>query len=183
MPIFTKTSFGSPPEQPTPTSNPHSSPDSVNYSMNSEELPRPPSTRSVRWTKSAKNNASKQEQRRKTQTPLQQRKRPKVTRIIQEVPIEVEEEEQKEEVVIKYQESELASWLRSNKWTAEADLVDNIESEIVGAASDTMLAFQQVFSAFTIDEDVLGSMAENIKNATEDLTRGKYSNSNGTRRR
>ena len=60
-------------------------------------------------------------------------------------------------------------------------MMDDIGSEIAGAASDTMLAFQQVFSAFTIDDDVIGSMAENIGDATEDLTRGKYSNSKGRR--
>lgn len=46
---------------------------------------------------------------------------------------------------------------------------DGIGKELAGAASDTMLAFQQIFSAFSIDEDAIDAVSNTVVHATEDL--------------
>jgi hypothetical protein len=62
-----------------------------------------------------------------------------------------------------------SSWLRSNDLTDQADMIDDIGNEIAGVASDTFLAFSQVFNAFTIDEEAIDSVASNVVGATEEL--------------
>lgn len=63
----------------------------------------------------------------------------------------------------------LSSWLRANNLMDQADMVDNISREIAGAAADTVLAFNQILNAFTIDDEAIDSVASNIVDATEDL--------------
>ena len=104
--------------------------------------------RKVRWSKSAAIHASKQEKRTK--------KKPKRRSADSD----------------DYDENDasfFSSWLRSNDFTDQADFVEDVGKEIAGVASDTFLAFGQIFSAFTIDEDAIDSVASNIVGATEDL--------------
>lgn len=101
------------------------------------------SERKVTWSQSAKNSAHKQESRRK------------------------------KKVSSSYSESGFSSWLRSKELTDQADMVESVGNEIAGAASDTMLAFRQIFNAFAIDDEALDSMAENIVDATENLSSSK----------
>jgi hypothetical protein len=63
----------------------------------------------------------------------------------------------------------LSSWLRANHLVDQADMVDNITREIAGAAADTVLAFNQILNAFTIDDEAIDSVAGNIVDAAEDL--------------
>lgn len=104
--------------------------------------------RKVRWSKSAETHASKQEKRTK--------KKPKRRLADSD----------------DYDENDasfFSSWLRANDFTDQADFVEDVGKEIAGVASDTFLAFGQIFSAFTIDEDAIDSVANNIVGATEDL--------------
>lgn len=73
-----------------------------------------------------------------------------------------------------YKPGLLASWLRSYNYDDEADFVDDIGREINGAASDTCLAFSQVWNAFSIEGDAIDSMALDINAATSDLAQGEY---------
>ena len=74
------------------------------------------------------------------------------------------------------EDSKLHSWLDSNRYTDEAELVGTLENEFVGAASDTVLAFSQVYYAFAIDEASLVSVAEEINDAMGDLYLSKTKN-------
>lgn len=74
------------------------------------------------------------------------------------------------------EDSKLHSWLDSNRYTDEAELVGTLENEFVGAASDTVLAFSQIYYAFAIDEQSLVSVAEEINDAMGDLYLSKTKN-------
>jgi hypothetical protein len=114
----------------------------------SNALNRASPDRKVRWSKSAESHASQQEKRTK--------KKPKR--------LSADSDD--------YDENDatyLSSWLRANDFTDQADFVEDVGKEIAGVASDTFLAFGQIFSAFTIDEDAIDSVASNIVGATEDL--------------
>jgi len=104
--------------------------------------------RKVRWSKSAEDNSTKQGKRKnKKKTPRRRLS------------------ENDEENV----DSVFSSWLRSNDLTDQADMLDDLGKEIAGVASDTFLAFSQVLNAFTIDEEVIDSVASNVAGATEEL--------------
>eukprot|EP01083_Nonionella_stella_P205490 748244_1 len=59
--------------------------------------------------------------------------------------------------VLKYEGSNLSSWLRSINFEDQAEFVDDVGREITGAASDTILAFSQILNAFSIDEEAIDS--------------------------
>lgn len=104
--------------------------------------------RKVRWSKMAESNATKQEKRK-------HKKHGPRRRLSEDV-------EDNEDFMF-------SSWLRSNDLTDQADMIDDIGNEIAGVASDTFLAFSQVFNAFTIDEEAIDSVASNVVGATEEL--------------
>jgi hypothetical protein len=114
---------------------------SSSQSYNTPETSLSAGSRKVTWSEEAQNSASVQEDRRKKRS----------TENIQE-------------------SSAVVSWLRSNHLTGSADVVENIGKEISGVASDTMLAFSQIFNAFVIDGEAIDSMAVNIGDAAEDLS-------------
>ena len=63
----------------------------------------------------------------------------------------------------------ISKYLRSSGYENQAGFVDAVNDEITGAMADTMLAFSQVFSAFTIEDDDIDAFVETIDKAADDL--------------
>lgn len=65
--------------------------------------------------------------------------------------------------------SAISKYLRSSGCENQARIVDAVNDEITGAMADTMLAFSQIFSAFTIEDDDIDAFVETIDKAADDL--------------
>lgn len=63
----------------------------------------------------------------------------------------------------------ISTYLRSNGYDNQAGFIEAVNDEINGAMADTVLAFTQVFSAFTIDDDDIDAFVETIDSAADDL--------------
>lgn len=65
--------------------------------------------------------------------------------------------------------SAISTYLRSNGYDNQAGIIEAVNDEINGAMADTVLAFSQVFSAFTIDDDDIDAFVGTIDSAADDL--------------
>jgi len=156
--------------------------------MDNDLMECTPQDRKVRWSKSTDNNMKaprkgrpninvsndedddesevEDQIRSKTKSRIIFRKgRSSKKNLMTEVPDESEDSEDNGDG----DSGMIASWLRANNLLDQADMIDNISREIAGAAADTVLAFNQILNAFTIDDEAIDSVAGNIVDATEDL--------------
>lgn len=63
----------------------------------------------------------------------------------------------------------ISKYLRSNGYDHQAGVIEAVNDEINGAMADTILAFTQVFSAFTIDDEDIDAFVGTIDSAADDL--------------
>ena len=76
--------------------------------------------------------------------------------------------------VVTRRETSLGSWLRRNEYENQANSVDEFVTEVAGSAADIWLSFSQVVQAFTVEEDAIDAMTEDIENNKAKLTAGNY---------